>query len=111
MATAMSEKDKTIMELKSEIAVRSRNCEGQLTQLLRLDSMVNEKDAKIFDRELALYAMGVTLSDQASTINILQAKLDYHDNLPMVETMTVPELDSFEVQYWRSAHLEQEEKF
>ena len=105
------EKDKTIMELKSEIGDRSRNCEGQLDQLLLLDSIVNEKDAKIFDRELALYAMEVTMSDQASTINTLMAQLDLHNNLPMVETMTVPELDSFEVQYWRSAHCEQVEKF
>ena len=38
-----------------------------------LDKMVSEKDSKIYDRELALYAMGVTMSDQADTINSLQA--------------------------------------
>ena len=105
------EKDKTIIELKSEIDDRSRNCEGQLDELLWLDSIVNENDAKIFDRELALYAMEVTMSDQASTINTLMAQLELHNNLPMVETMTVPELDSFEVQYWRAAHCEQVGKF
>jgi hypothetical protein len=72
---------------------------------------VNEKEAKLFDKDLALDALEVTMLDQDSTINILQAKLDYHNNLPMVVTMTVSELDSFEVQYWRSAHFEQEEKF
>ena len=40
------------------------------------------------------------------TLNTLQAQVDYHNNLPMAETITVPELDRFEVQYWRSAHSE-----
>jgi len=98
MTKIMSEKDKSIMDLKSEIEDSSRHREGQLEQLLWLDSMVNEKDAKIYDRELAIYAMGVTLSDQTTTINTLQAKLNLQNNLP-------------EVQNWRSAHQQQDEKF
>ena len=51
------EKDKLIKQLKSEIDDSSRHREGQLEQLLWLDNLVNEKDAKIYDRELAIYAM------------------------------------------------------
>ena len=45
MAADMREKDKTITELKLEVADRSLNCEGQVTQLLWLESIVNEKDS------------------------------------------------------------------
>ena len=45
MAADMSEKDKTISELKLGVADRSLNCEGQVTQLLWLESIVNEKDS------------------------------------------------------------------
>ena len=118
MAKDVSEKDKTISELKLEVADRSLSCEGQVTQLLWLDSIVNEKEAKLFDRDLAISALEVTLSDrpslcdqQASTITNLYAQLDCCMNQAMMETITVHELDSFEVQYWRSAQCEQEEKF
>ena len=67
-----------------------------------LDKMVSEKDSKIYDRELALYAMGVTMSDQADTINSLQAQLDYQKSLPMV-----PEVFSYKDEYDDT----QEEKF
>ena len=56
----IKEKDKTIAELRLEAADNSCNRAGQLEQLLWLDSLVNEKEAKIYDRELALYAMNVT---------------------------------------------------
>ena len=66
MATYMGEKDKTITELKLEVADRSLNCEGQVTQLVWLDSLVNEKEAKLFEKNLAISALEVTLSDKSS---------------------------------------------
>ena len=98
MASAMRKKDKTIIKLKKEVDEHSQNCEGQLTMLMGLDKMVNEKDA--------------TNSDQADTINQLQAKLDYYENLPMVESPSEHDVDnSFGLECDKPGHHELEEKF
>ena len=47
MARDTQEKEETFAKLETEVADSSRHHEGQLDQLLWLDMMVSEKDAKI----------------------------------------------------------------
>ena len=70
----MLDKDIIIARLRSEIEEKDLNSEGQLSQLLWLNTIMNEKETEIFDKDLAISALEGTVSDQASTINQMQAK-------------------------------------
>ena len=71
---ARLDKDIIIARLRSEIEEKDLNSEGQLSQLLWLNTIVNEKEVEIFNKDLAISALEDTVSDQASTINQMQAR-------------------------------------
>ena len=75
LETALAEKDTTITRLARELADITHNWEGQLKQLLWLNTIVNEKEVELFDKDLTVSALESTVSDQAITINNLS--LDY----------------------------------
>ena len=52
--------------------------------------------------------MGVTMSDQADTINSLQAQLDYYQSQPMVESVSIAEVDSLDEE---EVKIHEQEKF
>ena len=77
MAKDAGEKEKTITKLESGLAECTHNWEGQLNQLLWLNSVVQKKDVELYDKDLTISALEGTVSDQASTINNLC--IDYED--------------------------------
>ena len=77
LAKDVGEKEKTISKLELELANCTHNWEGQLDQLLWLNSVVQKKDVELFDKDMAIAALEGTMSDQASTINNLC--IDYEE--------------------------------
>ena len=71
MNQELEEKDKVIEGLKFEIADCNLHREGQITQLQWLDNMVYEKEAELFDKDLAISALESTLYDKSSLITTI----------------------------------------
>ena len=74
MAALSMQHKKDMAAMQSKYDALYQNWEGQLTQLLWLNSVVQKKDVELFDKDLAISSLEGTVSDQTSTINDLQAK-------------------------------------
>lgn len=71
LKTVLADRDTTIARLEKELAQVTRNWEGQIDQLMWLNSLVQEKEVKLFDTDLTVSALESTVSDQAIIINNL----------------------------------------
>merc|ERR1719318_950651 len=68
LKTEVDDKTNTIARLESDLAKLTHHWEGQINQLQWLDNMVNEKEANLFDRDLAISALESTLSDKFNAL-------------------------------------------
>ena len=69
------------------------------------------KDLTISDLDENLSEMSYQCDQHANTFTNLNAQLFCCMNQATGETMSTPELDKFEIQFWRPAHCDQEERF
>merc|ERR1719318_1112367 len=74
LKTEVDDKTNTIARLASDLAKLTHHWEGQINQLQWLDNMVNEKEAVLFDRDLAISALESTLSDKSSLITAITSQ-------------------------------------
>ena len=74
MAALSMQHKQDMAAMQSKYDALYQNWEGQLTQLLWLNAVVQKKDVELFDKDLAISSLEGTVSDQSSTINNLQAK-------------------------------------
>ena len=74
LKTEVDDKTNTIARLESDLAKLTQHWEGQINQLQWLDNMVNEKEANLFDRDLAISALESTLSDRSSLITAITSQ-------------------------------------
>merc|ERR1719318_1016696 len=74
LKTEVDDKTNTIARLESDLAELTHNWEGQINQLQWLNNMVNEKEAELFNRDLAISALESTLSDKSSLITAITSQ-------------------------------------